>query len=255
MSIKIRQALDRTPIQRLFFAIDSRARPAGDILRMPVRFRQRRFPDDPASRQSQFPHGQFKVAQGNPHVDPLYVRHTKELTDQAVFAVARRALQVKMPQFSGADNPPRLFVRRRRRPADHIQRHRRRADVCRPNRSPKAFFEKQLFRRQPVFAAGAALLFSITLILDLLSNRPEIDPITLWVLLAFCLALTLAAVLLGRRFPPAVGLSCVIVFTCATIYFFSPWGDEQAAVSSAPSSTATTNTRKVKRVTRRKPRR
>lgn len=96
-------------------------------------------------------------------------------------------------------------------------------------------FRSLITRQNPhsVFAAGAALLFSITLILDLLSNRPEIDPITLWVLLAFCLALTLAAVLLGRRFPPAVGLSCVIVFTCATIYFFSPWGDEQAAVSSA----------------------
>lgn len=84
-----------------------------------------------------------------------------------------------------------------------------------------------------VFCVAAGLLFSATLVLDLAIHRPGLDPIALWVLLAFCLTFTAVAMLMGERFPSYVGLACVVVFTAASIYFFGPWGDEQAAVSSA----------------------
>ena len=84
-----------------------------------------------------------------------------------------------------------------------------------------------------MFVAGAALLLSVTLMIDLVQGRPGVDPISLWVLLAFCLGLTGTAILMGDRFPVAAGLACVVVFIAATIYFLTPWGDEQSAVSSA----------------------
>jgi diguanylate cyclase (GGDEF)-like protein len=84
-----------------------------------------------------------------------------------------------------------------------------------------------------VFVVAAGLLLSVTLIIDLVLQRPGIDQATLWLLLAFCLTFTMSALLLGERFPPVIGLICVMVFIAATIYFVSPWGDEQSAVSSA----------------------
>ena len=84
-----------------------------------------------------------------------------------------------------------------------------------------------------LFTAGAGLLFSLTLAIDLAVDRPDLDPLALWILLGFCLALAVTALAMGERFPTSVGLASVVVFTAATIYFFSPWGDEQSAVSSA----------------------
>lgn len=83
------------------------------------------------------------------------------------------------------------------------------------------------------FCAAAAVFFSWTLIIDLALHRPGMVAWVLWVLLAFCLTLAVSALLLGRDFPLPAGLSCVVVFTVASILFLGPTGDEQSAVSSA----------------------
>lgn len=84
-----------------------------------------------------------------------------------------------------------------------------------------------------LFIAGAGGLFSLSLAIDLYLERPGLSPEVLWLLLALCVALSATALLSGKHFPRWVGLSCVVAFSAATIFFFSPWGDEQAAVSSA----------------------
>ncbi len=84
-----------------------------------------------------------------------------------------------------------------------------------------------------LYTAAAALLFGFTLAIDLLLQRPGIDAAVLWLLLGFCLVLAVIALSMGRRFPVAVGLGCVVVFTAVSLYFLSPWGDEQWAVASA----------------------
>lgn len=84
-----------------------------------------------------------------------------------------------------------------------------------------------------LFTAGAGLLLSITVIIDLLLDRPGIDPALYWLLLAFSLTFAGIAVLLGRDFPVTVGFVCVAVFTGASIYFTGPMGDRQSAISSA----------------------
>lgn len=94
----------------------------------------------------------------------------------------------------------------------------------------------QLWARQnphSFFAAAAGLFFSTTIVIDILLDRPGIDAIMLWALLAFCLTLTGVAILLGRRFPLAAGLVCIAVFIIASVLFIGPWGDVQSAISSA----------------------
>lgn len=84
-----------------------------------------------------------------------------------------------------------------------------------------------------LYIAGAGVLFSGTLVIDLVQQRPGLLTWVLWVLLAFCLGLSAAALLFGRIFPPSLGLSAVVVFTLASIYFLSIEGDVQSAASSA----------------------
>lgn len=84
-----------------------------------------------------------------------------------------------------------------------------------------------------VFTTAAGVLFSITIIIDILLDRPGIDAGLLWLMLAFCLTFSCVAFLLGREFPVAVGMVCVGAFTAATVYFSGPWGDPQSAISSS----------------------
>lgn len=84
-----------------------------------------------------------------------------------------------------------------------------------------------------LFVAAAGLLFAATLVIDLVLQRPGLSAWVLWALLAFCLSLAATAAILGRRFPIAVGLCCVVTFVLASVYFLSPWGDVQSTVSSA----------------------
>ena len=84
-----------------------------------------------------------------------------------------------------------------------------------------------------LYVAAAGALLSCTLVVDLLLQRDAFDLWVLWALLAFCLALSMTALVMGRRFPVAVGLGCVVVFTIASLYFLSPGGDESSAVASA----------------------
>lgn len=95
---------------------------------------------------------------------------------------------------------------------------------------------EQLWDRQDAhswFAASAAVLFGCTLAIDLVLDRPNLIAWVLWVLLAFCLTLAAIVLLMGRDFPRPVGLACVLIFAAASIYFLSPLGDAQSAVSSA----------------------
>lgn len=96
-------------------------------------------------------------------------------------------------------------------------------------------FAQHWARQNPhsVFTAAAGLLFSATIIIDVVLDRPGIDPALLWVLLAFCLSFSGVAFLMARDFPVFVGLVCVGVFVGASIYFIGPWGDQQSAISSA----------------------
>jgi len=82
-----------------------------------------------------------------------------------------------------------------------------------------------------VFTASAGLLFSLTIVFDVLLNRP--DMALLWLLFTFCLTFAAIAFLMGRDFPVAVGLLCVGAFTVVSIHFIGPWGDAQSAVSSS----------------------
>jgi len=83
-----------------------------------------------------------------------------------------------------------------------------------------------------LFVILANLFFSFTLAVDIALQRPGLDPWVHWVLLAFTLGLAAIALLIGRALPIAVGLCGVGVFTVASIYFLSPLGDPQSAVSS-----------------------
>lgn len=84
-----------------------------------------------------------------------------------------------------------------------------------------------------LYVAAAGTLFACTLVIDLLLHRDDLLAWVLWLLLAFCLALSATALAMGRRFPVGAGLGCVVVFTAASIYFLSPAGDESSAVASA----------------------
>jgi diguanylate cyclase (GGDEF)-like protein len=84
-----------------------------------------------------------------------------------------------------------------------------------------------------LFVAAAGVLFGFTLVIDIVLNRPGLPLWVLWLLLGVCLALPVVAITMGRRFPVWLGFSAVVVFTAASLYFLSPWGDEQWAVASA----------------------
>lgn len=82
------------------------------------------------------------------------------------------------------------------------------------------------------FLIFAAILFVLTLIVDLVLHRADLDLGVLIALVVASVALGVAALLLGERFPRWLGLVCVGIFAVATLYFLSPLGDEQSAVSS-----------------------
>lgn len=82
------------------------------------------------------------------------------------------------------------------------------------------------------FLISSGLLLIGTLVIDLLLHRENIDPAVLIVLFTAAVALSVSAVLLGKRFPLWMGLSCVAILALASIYFISPAGDAQSAVSS-----------------------
>ena len=42
------------------------------------------------------------MTHGNPHIDALYIRHSDQSAQQAVFGVSRGSLQIEMPRFPGA---------------------------------------------------------------------------------------------------------------------------------------------------------
>lgn len=97
-------------------------------------------------------------------------------------------------------------------------------------------FARRFWVRQSphsLFISGAGLLFCVTLAIDLLLHREGLSPVLVGVLLFLCAALSASALVTGRRFPEWIGFACVVTFISATVFFFSPWGDEQSAVSSA----------------------
>lgn len=101
--------------------------------------------------------------------------------------------------------------------------------------APSDRWPTRLMHRQSphsLFVILANLFFSFTLLLDIALQRPGIDPWVLWVLLLFTLSIAVIALLAGRSLPVGVGLCGVGVFTVASIYFLSPLGDVQSAVSS-----------------------
>jgi len=73
----------------------------------------------------------------------------------------------------------------------------------------------------------------LTVVFDMVLNRPRIDDVLLWILLLFCITFATFAFVLGERFPVAAGLVCVGAFAAATVFFVGPWGDEQSAISSS----------------------
>lgn len=92
----------------------------------------------------------------------------------------------------------------------------------------------RLFGRQSphsAFLAAAALLLAFTLILDLIVQPELLAAPWMWLIIVFCLAATGAALGFGARVPIWVGVSVVVAFTLASIYFLSPWSTHQAATS------------------------
>ena len=83
-----------------------------------------------------------------------------------------------------------------------------------------------------LFLISAGVLLTSTLIIDLLLHRKDLDVTVLAVLMIAALALSSSAVILGKRFPRWLGLCCVAVLALASVYFISPLGDIQSAVSS-----------------------
>ncbi len=82
------------------------------------------------------------------------------------------------------------------------------------------------------FLIFAAILFILTLIVDLVLHRADLDLGVLIALMIASVALGITALLLGERFPRWLGLCCVGLFGAATLYFLGPFGDEQSAVTS-----------------------
>lgn len=82
-----------------------------------------------------------------------------------------------------------------------------------------------------VFIAAAALLLAVTVVLDLIVQPELLGAFWMWLIIAFCLAASSAALGFGSRVPIWVGLVSVTAFALASVYFVSPWATHQSAVS------------------------
>ncbi len=92
-----------------------------------------------------------------------------------------------------------------------------------------------LFRRQDahsLYLTCAALLLSLTLVIDLIFHRHMTNRWLLWTLLVICLSGSAAAFMLGSRVPRWIGLTAVGVFVSSQTYFLSLQDDPQSVVSS-----------------------
>lgn len=83
-----------------------------------------------------------------------------------------------------------------------------------------------------LFLVFAGLLLTCTLVADLVMHREDLDVWVLALLMFAAAALSIVALVRGRRFPRWFGLTCVGLLTLASLYFMSAFGDEQSAVSS-----------------------
>ena len=83
-----------------------------------------------------------------------------------------------------------------------------------------------------LFLISAGVLLASTLVIDFLLHRKDLDVTVLIVLMVAALVLGTAAVIMGKKFPRWLGLCCVAVFALSSVYFISPLGDVQSAVSS-----------------------
>ncbi|RGE24296.1 GGDEF domain-containing protein [Leucobacter sp. wl10] len=97
-----------------------------------------------------------------------------------------------------------------------------------------AWLTRQLQRQNPhsLYLALAALLFALTLIVDLFVYYGRIDPMLAWTLLVVCLTGSAAAIGFGRRVPRWIGIVAVLIFIAAQSYFLGRADDPQAVVSS-----------------------
>ena len=92
-----------------------------------------------------------------------------------------------------------------------------------------------LFRRQDahsIYLTCAALLLSLTLVVDLIFHREMMNQWLLWTLLVICLSGSAAAFVLGSRVPRWIGIAAVGVFVASQTYFLSLRDDPQSVVSS-----------------------
>lgn len=104
----------------------------------------------------------------------------------------------------------------------------------REGRSGAGFLARLSGRQDPhsYFLFFAGMLLTGTLVADLVLHRENLDPAVLTGLAVAGMVLSSTALVLGERFPRWLGLSCVVLFALASVYFISPLGDEQSAVSS-----------------------
>lgn len=92
-----------------------------------------------------------------------------------------------------------------------------------------------LFRQydaHSIYVTCAALLLSLTLVVDLVFHRHMSNQWLLWTLLVVCLGGSAATFALGSRLPRWVGIAGVGVFVASQTYFLSLQDDPQSAVSS-----------------------
>lgn len=90
----------------------------------------------------------------------------------------------------------------------------------------------ELLRRQDAhsyYLMFAALLLSMTLVVDIVFHDQMDNRWFVWVLLVVCFAGAVSTFLLGKRVPRWIGITAVIVFLVAQTYFLS-LGDDPASV-------------------------
>lgn len=93
----------------------------------------------------------------------------------------------------------------------------------------------RLFRQQDahsIYVSCAALLLSLTLVVDLIFHRHMMNQWLLWALLVICLSGSAAAFFLAARLPRWVGIAAVGVFVASQTYFLSLRDDPQSVVAS-----------------------
>lgn len=78
----------------------------------------------------------------------------------------------------------------------------------------------------------AALLLSMTLVVDLVFHRGMDNRWFVWLLLIFCVSGALVTFVLGRRVPRWVGTTSVVVFLIAQTYFLSLDNDPASVIAS-----------------------